>query len=70
MFETYIIIDRSANHTYFKEICDFARFVSHLFLNDISQNFVKIHDKIRKFRTYDVVDSFRNQKSIFRSQKY
>jgi hypothetical protein len=70
MFETYIIIDRNANHTYFEEICDFVKFVSHLFLNDISQNFVKIHDRIRKFRTYDVVDLFRNQKSIFRSQKY
>jgi hypothetical protein len=42
MFETNMIIDRSANHTYFKEICDFARFVNHLFLNDISQNFVTI----------------------------
>jgi hypothetical protein len=70
MLETNMIIDRSANHTYFEEICDFARFVNHLFLNDISQNFVTIQDKIRKFRTYNVVDSFRNQKSIFRSQKH
>jgi hypothetical protein len=70
MLETDMIIDRSANHTYFEEICDFARFVSHLFLNDISQNFVTIQDKIRKFRTYDVVDSFQDQKSIFRSQKH
>jgi hypothetical protein len=58
MFETNMIIDRNANHTYFEKICDFASFVSHLFLNDISQNFVTIQDKIRKFRTYDVVDSF------------
>jgi hypothetical protein len=70
MLETNMIIDRSANHTYFEEICDFARFVNHLFLNDISQNFVTIQDKVRKFRTYDVVDSFRDQKSIFRSQKH
>ncbi len=70
MLETDMIIDRSANHTYFEEICDFARFVSHLFLNDISQNFVTIQDRVRKFRTYDVVDSFRDQKSIFRSQKH
>jgi hypothetical protein len=69
MFETNMIIDRSANHTYLEEICDFAKFVNHLFLNDISQNFVTIQDKIRKFRTYDVVDSFRSKKSIFRSQK-
>jgi hypothetical protein len=69
MFETYIIINRSANHTYFEEICDFAKFVNHLLLNDISKNFVKIQNKIWKFRTYDVVDSFRNQKSIFQSQK-
>ncbi len=46
MFKTYMIIDRSANHTYFEKICDFARFVNHLFLNDISKNFVKIQDKI------------------------
>jgi hypothetical protein len=70
MFKTNMIIDRSANHTYFEEICDFARFVNHLFLNDISQNFVTIQDKIRKFCTNDVVDSFRSQKSIFRSQKH
>ncbi len=69
MFKTYMIIDRNANHTYLEEICDFARFVNHLFLNDISKNFVKIQNRIRKFRTYDVVDSFQNQKSIFRSQK-
>jgi hypothetical protein len=42
MLKTNMIINRSANHTYFEEICDFARFVSHLFLNDISQNFVTI----------------------------
>ncbi len=70
MFKINMIIDRSANYTYFEEICDFARFVNHLLLNDISQNFVIIQDKIRKFRTYDVVDSFRNQKFIFRSQKH
>jgi hypothetical protein len=70
MLETDMIIDRNANHTYFEEICDFARFVNHLFLNDISQNFVTIQNRVRKFRTYDVVDSFRNQKSIFRSQKH
>ncbi len=70
MFKIDTIIDRSANHTYFEEICDFAKFVNHLFLNDISQNFVTIQDKIRKFRTYNVVDLFRNQKSIFRSQKH
>jgi hypothetical protein len=70
MFETNIIIDRNANHTYFEEICDFTKFVNHLFLNDISQNFVTIQEKVQKFRTYDVVDSFQNQKLIFRSQKY
>jgi hypothetical protein len=70
MLETDMIIDRNANHTYFEKICDFARFVNHLFLNDISQNFVTIQDRVRKFRTYDVVDSFRDQKSIFRSQKH
>ncbi len=42
MLETDMIIDRNANHTYFEKICDFARFVNHLFLNDISQNFVTI----------------------------
>ncbi len=69
MFETDMIIDRNANYTYLEKICDFARFVNYLFLNDISQNFVTIQNKIRKFRTYDVVDSFRSKKSIFRSQK-
>jgi hypothetical protein len=58
MLETDMIIDRSANHTYLEEICDFAKFVSHLFLNAISQNFVTIQKRIRKFCTYDVVDSF------------
>jgi hypothetical protein len=70
MLETNMIIDHNANYTYFEKICDFAWFVNHLFLNDISQNFVTIQDKIWKFRTYDVVDSFRSQKSIFRSQKH
>ncbi len=70
MLETDVIIDRNTNHTYFEEICEFAKFVNHLFLNDISQNFVTIQDKVRKFRIYDVVDLFRNQKSIFRSQKH
>ncbi len=70
MLEIYIIVDRNANHTYFEEICDFTKFVNHLFLNDISQNFFTIQDKIRKLRIYNVVDSFRSQKSIFRSQKH
>jgi hypothetical protein len=46
MFKTNMIIDRNANYTYLEKICDFARFVNHLFLNDISQNFVTIQDRI------------------------
>jgi hypothetical protein len=70
MLETDVIIRRSASHTYRDEICEFARFVCHLFLNDISQFFRRIQDRVRQFRTYDVVNSFRSHKSIFRSQKH
>ncbi len=70
MLETDVIVNRSASHTYRDEICEFARFVCHLFLNDISQFFCRIQDRVRQFRTYDVVNSFRSHKSIFRSQKH
>ncbi len=58
MLETDVIIDRNASHTYRDEICEFARFVCHLFLNNISQFFCRIQDKVRQFRTHNVVNSF------------
>jgi hypothetical protein len=45
MFETNVIINRSASHTYRDEICEF-KIVCRLFLNDVSQFFDRIQDKI------------------------
>ncbi len=58
MFETNVIICRNASHTYHDEIFEFARFVCHLFLNNILQFFCQIQDKIRQFRTHNVLNSF------------
>ncbi len=46
ILETNVIIYRSASHTYRDEICEFAKFVCYLFLNNILQFFCRIQNRI------------------------